>query len=141
MRLLCRLYDVSASAFYAWRDRPASSRKQEDCRRLEKIRRAHAVSKRTYGSPRVRNELQGEGELIDVGSSVQSANRPQRMIDNAHRESWNKSMKWDMYHRQAFSTERSLQNAVRSYIDFSNARRLQSALGYRSPVEFEAQCG
>ena len=265
---MCALYDVSASGYYAWCARPPSQRALEDKAILEKIRRAYADSRQTYGSPRVHEALKIKGETIGkrrverlmrengikacsatmyrrtpgtdrffgsiknkahevevtasnqvwvgdvtylqvdgewrylatvmdrhdrsllgwslskartamltrralsnalrkrsidsgtifhsdrgteyLGSKYQqslrkagmipSVNRRLRMTDNAHMESWNKSMKSDMYHRRTFKNDRELYRAVKDYVDFYNNERLHSSLGYRTPTEFRSQC-
>lgn len=68
---------------------------------------------------------------------AQSMNRPGKPTDNAHMESFFHSMKSDVIHAVSFGDERELRSVVCRYVDFYNRRRLHSALGYRSPVDYE----
>ena len=51
---MCRFLEVSQSGFFAWRDRPACRRQQQDMVYLSHIRAAFVLSNRTCGRPRMR---------------------------------------------------------------------------------------
>ena len=58
----CRVMKVSTSAFYAWRADPVSDRDWDDAVLTNTIVDIHRMSRRSYGSPRVHDELVlGEG--------------------------------------------------------------------------------
>ena len=61
VRLMCRSLRVSASGYYAWRVRAESDRTVYDRELSRAIRRIHAESDGTYGSPRIHADLQAEG--------------------------------------------------------------------------------
>ena len=64
IRAMCRVLEVSASGYYAWRQRKMSARATEDQKLQQRIRTIHLLSRGTYGSPRIHEELQEEGTLI-----------------------------------------------------------------------------
>ena len=70
---------------------------------------------------------------------TQSMNRPGKMNDNAHMESFFHSMKAEDLHGRRFDSDEELRQALHSYIAFYNQQRLHSALCYLSPVTFERQ--
>ncbi len=61
VRLMCRSLRVSSSGYYAWRVRAESDRTVYDRELTRAIRRIHAESDGTYGSPRVHADLKAEG--------------------------------------------------------------------------------
>jgi putative transposase len=68
---------------------------------------------------------------------VQSMNRPGKVTDNAHIESFFHSMKTDIVHGLTFTEDRQIHKAVRAYIPFYNGTRLHSSLNYVPPATFE----
>jgi putative transposase len=76
----CRVLGVSASGYYAWRDRPVSPRVRSDLELIAVIRDIHTRSRQTYGSPRVHAELR-LGQGIRVGRTrVERLMRAHRIV-------------------------------------------------------------
>ncbi len=61
VRLMCRSLRVSPSGYYAWRVRAESRRAAYDRELTRVIRRLHAESDGTYGSPRIHADLKALG--------------------------------------------------------------------------------
>ena len=58
---MCQVLHVSASGFYAWRQRKPSACKMANEKLMTQIRQAHTKSRGTYGSPRIHAELVAQG--------------------------------------------------------------------------------
>lgn len=64
MTRLCALYGVTRAGYYAWRQRPASARAEQDRVLLEAMAKAFHASGETYGSPRLHWALRDQGHRI-----------------------------------------------------------------------------
>jgi putative transposase len=91
---MCEVLEVSKAGYYAWKKRPESSRARADLRLKVKIRAVHRKSGRTYGSPRVHEELKAEGIacgrkrvarlMRQDGLMAKKKRRFRRTTDSAH---------------------------------------------------------
>ena len=61
---MCRVLDVSASGFYAWKKRGPSRRALDDASLLEDLRAFHRASRGTYGAPRLHRDFRAAGRPI-----------------------------------------------------------------------------
>ena len=66
--LMCDVFEVSTSGFYAWRGRRASAQEQRRDTLLVEIRAVHAEVKARYGSPRIHAELVARGQSCCVNT-------------------------------------------------------------------------
>ena len=64
---MCRALRVSKSGFYAWQKREPSERARANGALLVTIREVHRKFRRSYGSPRMRDELVALGHPCSVG--------------------------------------------------------------------------
>ena len=64
-------------------------------------------------------------------------NRPRELTDNAFMESFWHSLKSEVIHTLTFHSDAALGKVIRRYIRRYNRHRLHSALGYRSPIDYE----
>lgn len=61
---MCERLGVSTSGFYAWRKRAPSKRAQKDEQLKVRIKASFDESRKTYGSPRVLEDLREDGEKV-----------------------------------------------------------------------------
>ena len=64
--LLCRVFEVRASGYYAWRKRPTSPRAKENARLEVEIAAAHERTRQTYGPERLQQDLLDHGVQVGV---------------------------------------------------------------------------
>jgi len=93
VNLLCRRLKVSRSGFYAWTIRTPSKRALADEVLTEQIRGFHTASRRTYGSPRIFDDLKDAG--VHVGRKRVARLMRADGLQGVHRRSWRHATKQD----------------------------------------------
>ena len=73
VRLMCAVFEVSPAGYYAWRERPVSTRATTTTTLLAAIRQVHQDSSGRYGSPRVHAVLHSQCRGASRGPSAPPA--------------------------------------------------------------------
>jgi putative transposase len=80
--------------------------------------------------------------LLEQHQMTPSMSRPANPYDNATCESFMKTLKQEEIYCREYRDLEDLRAHIGEFLDsYYNTRRLHSALGYRTPVEFEEQSG
>jgi putative transposase len=66
VRLMCRVFEVSPSGFYAWLERPPSRHAGDETRLEVEIQAAHERTRETYGPERLQQDLAEPGVQVGV---------------------------------------------------------------------------
>jgi putative transposase len=83
---------------------------------------------------------QDYASLLDKYQMTPSMSRPANPYDNATCESFMKTLKQEEIYCRDYRNLEDLASHVEEFLDrYYNQQRLHSALGYRTPVEFEAR--
>ena len=91
---MCEQLEVSRSGYYAWRDREPSKHAKDDEALAAEIAALHAESRRTYGSPRIHEDLKDAGHktsrkrvarlMNEQGLAARRKKRFRRTTDSNH---------------------------------------------------------
>lgn len=79
-------------------------------------------------------------EVLERHGAQASMSRRGNCYDNAVAESFFSTLEWELIQRRTWATRAQAQRSVREWIErWYNTQRRHSALGYKSPAQFEAQ--
>lgn len=90
--------------------------------------------------PHNRGKAKAYRRRLALAGVIPSMSRPGNCYDNAAMESFWSSLKRELVYRYQFANRAEARTAIFEWIElFYNRERFHSALGFKSPVDFETQ--
>ncbi len=142
---LCRVLLVSRSGYCQWRVRPPSPRALSNGVLDVKVAAIHRDSRKSYGRPRITQQLRQQGECVSAERVRQSLQRQGlrpvyrrahvATTDSAHRL----PVAANILDRRFDGWQPN--QALDSYIRWYNEKRIKMSLGARSPLDYRRSLG
>lgn len=142
---LCRVLLVSRSGYCQWRVRPPSPRALSNGVLDAKVAAIHRDSRKSYGRPRITQQLRQPGECVSAERVRQSLQRQGlrpvyrrahvATTDSAHRL----PVAANILDRRFDGWQPN--QALDSYIRWYNEKRIKMSLGARSPLDYRRSLG